>query len=301
MTTTSRTPPPTLRALVAGVVDYAGLFPPAALPMREAVAGYADYLHAPEAWALGRFVVPAGRLDELAAEGARFISSNDKPWRISALAGESVAADVDRMRAFNMAHAGRFLVDTAEMRASSGEAIESGMRTVGSSFTLYVELPVSEEPRPLLQSAKRAGARAKVRTGGTTADAFPTAAQLARFIVRCAQLGVPFKATAGLHHPLRGEQPLTYASDARSATMFGFLNVFLASAFACVGMDEPTVARLLEERDATSIEFGVDAVRWRGYAIALDPLRDARATLALSFGSCSFREPMDDLRRLALP
>jgi hypothetical protein len=302
MTTTPRKPvsAATLQALVAGVVDYAGLFPPAALPMREAVASYAKYLDGPEAWALGRFVVPVSRLDALAAEGACYISSNAKSWRISALVGENVAADVERIRAFDAAHARRLLVDTVELRASSREAIEAGTRAIGPSLTVYVELPVSDEPRHLLESVKRAGARAKVRTGGTTADAFPTAAQLARFIVSCAQVGVPFKATAGLHHPLRGEQPLTYASDAPSATMFGFLNVFLASAFASVGMDERNVATLLDERDASSIEFGDDAVHWRGHAIALDRVRGARATLALSFGSCSFHEPIDDLRRLAL-
>jgi hypothetical protein len=304
MTTAPRmpVPAPTLQALVAGVIDYAGLFPPAALPMREAVASYAEYLDAPEAWVLGRFVVPVSRLDELAAEAVRYINSNTGPWRISALAGENVTADVERIRAFDAAplHARHFLVDTVELRASSREAIEASTRAVGSSLTVYVELPVSDEPRPLLESVKRTGSRAKVRTGGTTADAFPTAAQLARFIVRCAQVGVPFKATAGLHHPLRGDQPLTYASDASSATMFGFLNVFLASAFASVGMEERNVVTLLEERDASSIEFGDDSVRWRGHAIALDRLRGARATLALSFGSCSFREPIDDLRRLAL-
>ena len=159
---------------------------------------------------------------------------------------------------------------------------------------------MADDPRQWLESVKHAGVRAKVRTGGTAADAFPTAAQLARFIVRCAELGVPFKATAGLHHPLRGEQKLTYAADSPSATMFGFVNVFLAGAFARAGMDERTIARLLEERDAAAITFGDDAVRWRRHAIMLDELRDARASFALAFGSCSFREPIDDLHRLAL-
>ena len=65
-------------------------------------------------------------------------------------------------------------------------------------------------------------------------------------------------------------------------------------------MDERTIARLLEERDAAAITFGDDAVRWRRHAIMLDELRDARASFALAFGSCSFREPIDDLHRLAL-
>jgi hypothetical protein len=300
MTTRALAPAPTLRTLVSGVVDYAGLFPPAALGMAEAVAGYADYLASPDAWALGRFVVPAARLNELAAEAAPLVTARTAPWRLSALVGEDVATEMTRIRAFNAAHSGRLLVDVTELRVPSLAALEPALASVNADLTVFVEVPLGEDPHEWLSAVKRAGVRAKVRTGGITAGAFPAAPQLARFIVRCAELGVPFKATAGLHHPLRGEQRLTYAADAPSATMFGFLNVFLAGAFALTGMDEDDVARLLEERDAAAIRFGLDGVRWREHSITLGQLRHARASFAIAFGSCSFREPIDDLRHLAL-
>jgi hypothetical protein len=151
-----------------------------------------------------------------------------------------------------------------------------------------------------VDAVRRAGLRAKARTGGTTADAFPTAAQLARFVVCCARLTVPFKATAGLHHPVRGEHPLTYAADARSASMFGFLNLFLAGAFAYTGFDAATLERLLEERDPAAFQFGERGVHWRGRDVTRAQLEGARHALAIAFGSCSFREPIDDLHRLGL-
>jgi hypothetical protein len=299
---TARTigPATTLHALVAGVVDYAGLFPPAALSMDEAAAAYAAHVASPDAWMLGRFVVPASRLDELAAAAARHAAPTSVPWRLSALVGDDPANESARIRAFNAAHGGRLVVDAAEPRVASLAALEPAHAALGAELTVYVELPVGDEPRDWLRAVKRAGARAKVRTGGVTAGAFPTAPHLARFIVRCAELGVPFKATAGLHHPLRGERTLTYAADAPSATMFGFVSVFLAGAFALEGMGEPDVERLLEERDAAAITFGHDSVRWREHTLPLDRLRHARASFALAFGSCSFREPVDDLRQLAL-
>jgi hypothetical protein len=300
MTVRTAAPAQTLHALVAAVVDYAGLFPPASLGMREAVAGYADYLASPDAWVLGRFVVPSARLDALSAEAARYTAARAEPWRLSALVGEHGNEDAARIREFNAAHPKRLVVDVAELRPTSPAGIEPAVLALGSELMVYVEVPMAEEPREWLETVKGAGARAKVRTGGIVADAFPTAAQLARFIARCSELGVPFKATAGLHHPLRGEQKLTYEADSSSATMFGFVNVFLAGAFARAGMDEHTIARTLEERDVTAIVFSDDAVRWRGHTLTLDQLRHARASFALAFGSCSFREPIDDLHRLAL-
>ncbi|MDQ6635689.1 MAG: hypothetical protein M3Z10_13145 [Gemmatimonadota bacterium] len=300
MTARTVAPASTLHALVAGVVDYAGLFPPAALGMDEAVAGYATYRASPDAWMLGRFVVPTARLDELSAAAARHTAARSAAWRLSVLVSDDIPADAARINAFNAAHTGRLVVDVAELRASSVAALEPAIHALGAELTTFVELPVADEPREWLGALKRAGARAKVRTGGITAGAFPITAQLARFIVRCAEAGVPFKATAGLHHPLRGEQKLTYEPDAPSGTMFGFLNVFLAGAFALGGMSEHDVARLLEERDAGAMTFGHESVRWREHTLTLDQLRHARTSFALAFGSCSFREPVDDLRHLAL-
>jgi hypothetical protein len=296
----SPSPSPVVRALLAHLVDYAGLFPPAGLAMSDAVANHAAYRESPDAWMLGRFVVPVTRLDELATEAMPFAGGRPTPWTLAALAGADLAADAARITAFNAAHAGRLLVDVVEVKASSPEVIQAAARSAPPGATLYLEIPIAHDPRPLVAAIARAGARAKVRTGGVTADAFPSAAQVARVIDRCARAGVPFKATAGLHHPLRGEHRLTYAADAPRGVMFGFLNLFAAAAFSHGGMDEPTVCRLLEERDSAALRFTHDSLRWREHAIAHDRLAETRASLAIAFGSCSFREPIDDLHQLGL-
>jgi hypothetical protein len=285
--------------LLSELVDYAGLFPPAALSMSDAVAEFAAQHDAPEAWALGRFVAPAARLDELATE-ARDTKASPSLWRVSALLGDAAGRDIAGVRAFNRTHVGRLLVDTVECRALNAATIAGLVRDAAPDLSVFFELSIDQDPTALLTAVRDHGARAKVRTGGVTSDAFPSTAKLARFIARCAQLGVPFKATAGLHHPLRGEQRLTYAGDSPCATMFGFLNVFVAAAMARAGMDEVGIARVLEERDPDAFEFGDTALRWRDHALSLDELVATRGSFALSFGSCSFREPIDDLRRLAL-
>jgi hypothetical protein len=290
---------PALRALLAHVVDYAGLFPPAALGMREAAAEYAAHRMSPDAWMLGRFVVPVARLGELAAARPQAGAEQGR-WPVSVLVSADPASDADVLRRFGARHGDHFSIESIELRAASVQAIEWALPPLDRDLERYVEIPLDVEPRPLLRAIAQHGARAKARTGGVTADAFPSAAELARFIVACAELGVPFKATAGLHHPLRGEQRLTYESDATEATMFGFLDVFAAAALAQSGADERSIIGLLEERDPGAFGISGDVLRWRDRSFDAARLTASRRELATSFGSCSFREPVGDLRRLGL-
>ena len=73
-------PSAALRTLVAGVVDYAGLFPPAGLDMPAAVRHYAECRVGDDAWMLGRFVVQAARLDEWESAVAALPHSEALPW-----------------------------------------------------------------------------------------------------------------------------------------------------------------------------------------------------------------------------
>ncbi len=292
--------PPAVHALLEHVVDYAGLFPPAALSMDGAAAEYAAQRDSPHAWMLGRFVVPVERLDELAASsGTRQVGDRDA-WPLSALVSADPAGDAEVIAAFVARQGGRFTVDSVELRAATPAAIDLALSQLEGTLERYVEIPLDADPRPLLQVIARHGGRAKARTGGVTADAFPSALHLARFIAACAELDVPFKATAGLHHPLRGEQRLTYDADAPAATMFGFLDLFIAAALARSGADEETLVRVLEERDAGAIAFSDGELRWRDHALDSAQVVVARHQLAISFGSCSFREPVDDLHRLGI-
>lgn len=290
---------PTFRTLLRGAIDYAGLFPPAQLSMREAVANYAEYLRGGDAWALGKFVVPAARLDEFAREAAPLLprDGSGEPWRLSVL----LAADADPgpLAAFNAAHAGAAMVDTVEVKASTPEEIAAA-GALARTMVTYVEIPVADDPAPLVDAIRAVGAKAKIRTGGVTADAFPTPQQVLRFMKACVAAGVPFKATAGLHHPLRDEYALTYASDAPRGTMFGYLNVFLAAAWVAAGLpDEPALA-LLEERDPSAFVLEEDAVRWNDRTLTGAELSRARERVIMGFGSCSFREPVDEAKEQGL-
>jgi len=285
-----------LFTLLAESVDYAGLFPPAALDMRSAVAEYAAHREEPNAWMLGRFVLPAVRLDEWAAEAPRIVEGN--PWPLSVLAGNFDPVLRDTIIAFNQRERGRAAIDTVETRATSPRELPAASLTSG--VAIFVEVPISDDPAPLLDAIRDAGIRAKVRTGGTTADAFPSAQQVARFIRRCVERDIIFKATAGLHHPLRAEYRLSYGADAPSGTMFGFLNVLLATMIAREGGAQKDVTAALEERDPAAVVATDEAIVWRGRAFRIASLKAGRTRSITGFGSCSFNEPVSDLKALGL-
>jgi len=299
-----------LRDLLLGLIDYAGLFPPAAFDMWTAARKYAEYRESEYRWALGRFVVPVARLDEFekAVEGILPDGGweGDDFWRLSALGGGDLSSDLNRIAEFNKKYAtldspaGVAIIDIIEIKAARPADVEDAMKLTPAKLTPYFEIPIGGDPTELIKSVAETEARAKVRTGGVTADAFPSSFDLARFIKICAEEDVPFKATAGLHHPMRSVNKLTYEPDSASATMHGFLNVFLAAAFAQSGMDVDRLVELLEEKSPDVFQFNSGGVTWRDEMIVRGQLRNSRNLLAIAFGSCSFEEPIEDLKKIGL-
>ena len=265
----------------------------------------ARYRSGPDAWALGRFVVPAARLDELESASSGLLPpGSEEPWRLSVLIGTDPAADLRRLEDLNCRHAaagaGALVADVVELKAETADDAEAELAGLPRHLAAFVELPLARDPEPALAVIARHGAGAKVRTGGVTEDAFPTTDDLLRFLRAAVGAGVPFKATAGLHHPLRARYRLTYEPDSASGTMFGFLNLFLAAAFMRNGMSDGDARQLLEERDAASLHFDRDAISWRGHRLDASHLAEARRSGLGSFGSCSFEEPIGDLTSLRL-
>ena len=291
---------PALETLLAELIDYSGLFAPAALPMVDAVANHAQYVTGAERRLLGRFIVPLARLDEfadaVAGLGERRPTAS-RPWRVAVIAGP---ADAATLRAFSTRHGGTLVIDTIETKAEAPEQIPAIAAALGAQYTVYVEVSVRSDPTPFIAALAAVGLRAKIRTGGMTPDAFPSPSEVMRFLVACVELGVPFKATAGLHHPLRGEYRLTYEVNAAHGTMYGFLNIFLAAALLRAGHPAASVAPVLEERDANALAFTAHGITWRDLSVTTAELAAARTVLAASFGSCSFAEPVEDLHSLRL-
>jgi hypothetical protein len=180
------------------------------------------------------------------------------------------------------------LTDVDEPRA----AVLETKKIIRATRPVYGEVSLAE-----LAAVKVAGCFAKLRTGGVTPDAIPPIESIADFIRRCAELRLPFKATAGLHHPVRAPHPLTYAADAQRAVMHGFLNVFMAAALAWHG--DRDLEPVLVETDPAAFRFD-DRAHWRDRSLTADQVRDARHRFAHAFGSCSFDEPVDGLKDLGL-
>jgi hypothetical protein len=294
-----------LHDLLQSGIDYAGLFPPAGLDMSTAAGNYAHYRAGAHRWALGRFVVPVSRLAELDAAIQGFPTGlipcrpAGPAWPLAALLGTNLEADLEQLGEFNCRHAAdgapAVSADVVEFKASSAAAIETALRAMPSSVQAYVEIPIDHDPTDLVAAIARCGGRAKVRTGGVTPEAFPTTADLVRFIRRCEEAQLPFKATAGLHHPLRAEHRLTYNLDSPRGAMYGFLNLFLTAAFVLAGLDDADAATLLEERVPTAFRIDERGIEWRGHRLGLDAIANARERAIIAFGSCSFDEPIADL------
>lgn len=230
---------PSLEAFLTNLIDYAGLFPPAALPLPAVLENYRRYLESPDRWMLNRLVLPAPKLSEVA------MGTN---WRVTLLVDDEPGPLPPQ-------------VETLETKVPRK-----------LSLPTYCEAPIDQI----------SGAFAKVRT------ATPDSLQLASFLEQAAVRRLPFKATAGLHHPVR------------SAAMHGFLNVFTAAAFAWHGIDRDTILEVIDDTDPAAFQFSRDGLRWRARSLSTAEIQTTRRDFAHSFGSCSFEEPLADLRALGL-
>jgi hypothetical protein len=297
-----------VHVLVQGLVDYAGLFPPASLSMHAAVANFAVYRASADAWMLGRCVVPVARLAEWARAVAGLSASAHHAWagaRLSALIGTDMRAEMAAIAAFNHEMPFGVVIDCVEARTSAVDDVTALSNGLPDGVQLFCEIPHTSDPLELIRAVHAAGASAKIRTGGVTPDAFPRPADIVRFLARCCEVGVVAKATAGLHHPLRGAYRLTYDLDAPTGTMFGYLNVLLAAAALRAGYTAAVAEAMLTTDRPDALHVTPDAI-----TVDIDPavggpvellagtIAQMRATQVVSFGSCSFREPVDELRPL---
>lgn len=301
-------------ALLDELIDYAGLFPPARLDMEPAVQAYARHRGGALAPALGRFVIPVSRLEEFDVAAAPLLPSvpsiedeDQAPelWGVSVLVSpaeelDAVRADLETIEAFNDRHTevgtGAAIIDTIELKAGSGEAIDAVLDLFDDDLYPYFELDHRGDVRGTVAAMAGLDGGAKIRTGGLAATDHPTVDDLARFIEACRMADVPFKATAGLHHPLRAHQP---SVDARQ---FGFLNVFVGAAMLHAGrVDGDGLRAILGEEEPSAFGCTDDTVSWKNTGLGIDQLIEARSRFAHSYGSCSFDEPTDELREMGWP
>jgi hypothetical protein len=291
------------RAFFEGIIDYAGLFPPAELPFHQALTNYLRYRREAESWMLSRFICPVARLGELAPFQQEIYRSG--PLRLAVL-GRNVANDEQFTAAFTKdcediqsqseLLAKHAVVECYEIKFPPGGGESLGW--LANSLTTALQLAPSHQPEIFLEFLKPDMAAAgwklgcKLRTGGLQAAAFPSPEQVAAVLAQCCRSKTPWKATAGLHHPIR-------RFDASVDTnMHGFVNVFGAAILLHAGrIAETQVVEVLGDEDPNHFCFDDTGFAWMGRNASVDEIRSARKIFT-TFGSCSFDEPRDDLRQL---
>jgi hypothetical protein len=298
-----------LRALVVQAIDYAGMFPPCALALEPALRNQASYVRSAEAWMLNGFVLPVEQFEPT----RQFLSKFDRqhPLRVAALGPKTASADAflsafanaaTAIRSFSrydtdhisIGHLEMFLpneVDAASLKKA---------RAIAGELPVFWEAPPERAEQAIELIANHnsdentATFGYKLRTGGVTADAFPSSAQIASALVSAAAHQLPIKFTAGLHHPIRQFR------DEVKTKMHGFLNVLGAAVLAAEHQwDADQTATMLEDEDPESFSLTDDFFAWRDWKIDTKHLQHRRKFVR-SFGSCSFDEPCDDLRALKL-
>jgi hypothetical protein len=319
-----------LRALLGDSLDYAGLFPPADLPLEKAVRNYAKYQLGADSWFLGRFIFPAKRLTELDPYMPLFAKS--APLLVSALALPShtwkeltskLRESLDLIFRFQHSHPNRVRVDSVEIAfpadlsetvgvvetrdliPAAAETIElSGLTGITPFFELTardrrqvgIVIDAIERHNQKWTGVHCRPAAFKLRTGGLRAEAFPTVQQVAFVIENCAASGVRFKCTAGLHHSVR------HYDDSVGTEMHGFLDIFGAAVLVHARSLSPSdLPSILGDKKASHFQFDEHGFAWKSMRATVEQIASARRDLITSFGSCSFEEPLEDLQELAQP
>lgn len=312
-----------LKTFLSGLIDYAGLFPPASLPLDEALANYARYRTEPDAWMLGRFICPAARLKEVSALLPTLVPPGSPAFAVSALGRGSdsrqklldgLSEDLDSVTSFLHEHGPGVTVDVFELRLP---ADVTGKADPGSLWQLLDEIDarfVAAGRESMICFCETATGSAwktttsaviaalssrtgsvrmgfKMRCGGADATAFPSIEQVAYVLHTCLQDEVAFKATAGLHHPFRRYDPGVQTH------MHGFVNVFAAGVLGAF-TDQASLRLILDDDDPSHFQFNLEGLSWGERHVSVAQIAAARRSRVLSFGSCSFDEPRDDLRAI---
>jgi hypothetical protein len=307
---------PALKALTTGFLDYAGLFPPAALALETALQQFAAYMDHPQASFLGRFVLPASSCAQakswLQQYFAKPTENATKPWHFSIICqGASDSSlflnELDKqllpLEQFLTTFGEKCVVDAVEIAlpkdvlGDSGQVarfVASAVRRFPESWQTFFEVPLDRTPLLALEGLSFVPrAKAKFRTGSTNPDLIPSSQSLALALSLAAQYKVGCKFTAGLHQPVRNYD------DHLSTYVFGFLNVFLASFFASIhAYPHDEICRILDCQDPSAFQLKENGIAFQDHVLSVDEISYGREVIALSFGSCSFVEPVEGLQQL---
>ncbi|MEY2988868.1 MAG: hypothetical protein RJB13_2389 [Pseudomonadota bacterium] len=316
-----------VKALLSRSLDYAGLFPPAQLPLSGAIEEFSRIRNDSNEWLVMRFVLPASRLSEFIEEGSAALADAAQlkmPWHISGLirSAPSISEAIERLRAeagllrgLMDSHPGSIVLDSCELplpdevtnshdqdlaRGFFQEALRV-LDEIQLKIPLFWEVKLDKSFEHIALAAfhlnRTEGNRLclKFRTGGLTPDAIVSPDVLSRAFRLVIGHQVPFKLTAGLHQAFR------HFDSQVGTELFGFLNVFSAAVLGWkYSLSETEISLLLQEKSLAHFAFTSEAITWKNYTASVAEIQNIRNIGLKSFGSCSFYEPIEELKKLGL-
>ncbi len=322
-----------LEAFMNNMIDYAGLFPPADLPLEEAIENYAQYVAGSNAWMLSRFIIPARRLSDLSAYAGDYFSAKT-PFPFSVLGkgtdtlsefSSEIDAVLEHCTEFCDTYPNQVATDMLEMKLPKEAALSNDVELLQKLMDdTALQLSQSEETpsmifyegvldatwrknveailralalhnQQLLKTQNYQYAAFKLRCGGVEPEHFPSVEQVAFVLTKAREHNVAVKGTAGLHHPVR------HYAESVQTKMHGFFNVFGGAMLGYAhDLNASELENILNEEDAEQFSFTDENFSWKEYSISTEEIAALRETALLSYGSCSFEEPIEDLQKLNL-
>jgi hypothetical protein len=303
------------QSFLSNLIDYAGLFPPSELPLEEAIHNYRTYQGDNDSWMLGRFIIPATRLDELNPYVSLFSEKNRLEISVIGRRSTDVTScldglncDIEKITAFCNRHGEKVSINVFEIplppiipNSHLLKGIDQQTKKLNLQTFCEMTMPLGLEwldnmlqTMDEISEHNRKGDTIlgmKLRTGGVTADAFPTPDQVATVLVGCYERKIPLKFTAGLHHPIR-----MYRNEVK-AKMHGFLNLFTAGMLVRVHrLDIQTTAAILADEEPSNFRFTEKGLFWKDLVVPVSEIEQLRQQGLCSYGSCSFDEPREGLQ-----
>ena len=322
-----------LRVLLEGIIDYAGLFPPAKLPLPDAIRNYAAYKKHEDHWMMSRFIVPVSQLDTLISYHDFFSETGPFHFSVTGSGGSNtkeflsnLEQDVEKIKQFHDGRGSIVKIPFYETRLPSDVLSDQSGRNLQSLFnksadiiekfsndnvTVFYESILNNQYRDwngrVIAALKKHNdelsvrgfkkyqkAGYKLRCGGLTADMFPSSERVAYIIKEVLNHDLAMKFTAGLHHPYR------HYDATIPAKMHGFINVFTAVVMAKAhNLNEARLQRILEDENQRHFTFDDEQMSWNDLSATVFQVESTRDYL-ISYGSCSFDEPREDLTALGL-
>jgi len=320
------------KAFMLKIIDYAGMFPPANLDLETAYKNYLNYVTCPDSWMISKFVCNVNVLNELSSLHSKLKKDynnikSDNWINISVLltGGNSpkeflsnLINDVEIVKTYLSEHIEDNIIDTFEVKvpeeffSKSNSVLKNFIQNSYEIFNdsglfrckLFLEPPINSNSEYVFNKLSNAIAECnhlgdnagfKLRTGGITQDVFPSVEQISLAIKITNECKIPIKATAGLHLPIR------HFDENIGTMMHGFFNFFGSAILNCKNnLSLKEIREILNDEKPENFKFNKGNFSWNDITIDTESIFNIRDKNVISFGSCSFDEPRDDLKNLGL-